>query len=84
MRRLSLSIAMLRENLKNYFGGQLELARKSLPASTIALHHLLKDNVNLEERLRYCFSLIGGGLRIARESPFKGNLTILSWVDLSA
>lgn len=55
------------------------------PFEDLAIHHLAMDNVNIEERGRYCFSEKGalGGLRIARESKYKGNLEIRSAEDVA-
>lgn len=48
----------------------------------LALHHLAFDNINNDERLRYSTSIVGGGLRVARESSFEGALTIRSYSDV--
>jgi hypothetical protein len=74
----SLQINSLRLNLKRTF----PLSRQSAQA----VHHVVMDNVNVEERMRYSYDNGDdgektGGLRIARESTFDGDLTIKSYAD---
>ena len=73
-----LQVQSLLENMEKTFG-----ARPPKPGEERALFHLAIDNVNLEERLRYAFGdERTGGLRIARESSFDGDLTIKSEEDV--
>ena len=45
----------------------------------LAFHHLAFGNANNGERLRYSTSIVGGGMRVARESSFEGALAIRSY-----
>jgi hypothetical protein len=74
----SLQVNSLRVNLRRTFG--------SSRPSALAVHHLVMDNINVDERLRTSFDNgvddeETGGLRIARESTFAGDLTIKSYAD---
>jgi hypothetical protein len=69
----TVKVASLRENLWRTFGANPPGADEVL-----ALHHVAFDNVNLDERAVCNFTEVGalGGLRVARESTFEGELTI--------
>ncbi len=71
-----LTILTMRENLQQWAASAPKPKKPSL-------WHMLFDNINAEERLRYSTAAVGGGLRgAARESTFQGDMRIRSYTDV--